>query len=306
MASVEFIAEVGSNFGGQLATAKEYVNGAKQAGAQAVKFQTLERDSLVAPKIFADGAWVENPTYKNFSNVGLRHEWHQPLKDQADKLEIEFISTPFYIEAVEILESIAVRTYKIASGDITFLPLLREVGGTKKRVLLATGASSLADVEIAVATLTNAGAREIVLLHCVSNYPPAFEEMNLRAMVTMREAFGLSVGLSDHTPGHLIAASAVTLGASVIEKHFTFDRALPGPDHGFAMTVEEFGEMVSQIRQLENALGTGGKSPTPTELEKQHRIRRGAYDPTSFLPSDNETAIWLRPEHTTNDSEQGS
>lgn len=295
MSRTELIAEVGSNYDGLLETAIEYIRAAKACGANGIKFQTLRKEKLVAPTLWSGGVAEENPVYRQFSNLALPDDWHRALKEEADTQGIEFLSTPFYLEAVDLLESVGVRTYKIASGDITFRPLLEAVGRTGKRVVLSTGGSSLQDVEKALGVLKRAGAGPIVLLHCVSNYPPQWGEMNLRALVTLKETFGLPVGISDHTPGSLVPIAAVTLGATVVEKHVTFDRSLPGPDHPFAMTMEEFGEMVRQVRCLEEALGTGGKEPAPSEKAKQHRMRRGVYDPVTFAPTDDENGVWLRP-----------
>jgi len=295
--NVTIIAEVGSNYNGDLNTAVQYVKTTKQCGADIVKFQTLRKDRLVAPKLWPDGVATDNPVYQQFSNLGLPDKWHFLLKRTADEQGIEFMSTPFYLEAVDLLEKVGVRTYKIASGDITFQPLLTAVGQTRKRVILSTGGSSLHDVEQALTILRQAGAGDIVLLHCVSNYPPQWREMNLRAIVTLKDTFGLPVGISDHTPGCLAPIAAVTLGAVVIEKHVTFDRSLPGPDHPFAMTMEEFAEMVRQVRCLEEALGTGEKSPADSEQAKQHRMRRGIYHPVTFEPTNDPEGIWLRPEH---------
>ena len=284
---VTVIAEIGSNYNGSLELAKQYVIASKTAGANAVKFQTLRRDLLVAPHIIRSEQLVDNPSYDKFASLGLPDEWHYEIKSAADKEGIEFFSTPFYLGAVDLLESVGVSTYKIASGDITFFPLLERVGWTGQRVLLSTGASSLGDVERALEVLTAAGTHDIVLLHCVCNYPPQWDEINLRAMVTLREAFGFPVGISDHSPGSVIPIAAVALGASVIEKHVTFDRDLSGPDHSFAMTLDEFGGMVKQVRLLERSLGTGQKAPTKTEMEKQSRLRRSAYGLDER---------WLRPE----------
>src|SRR5690348_16996069 len=176
------ICEVGSNYNGSLECAREYVRAAKAAGADAVKFQTLRKDKLVAPRIYDKGAWVDNPVYKAFASLELPDEWHFELKRCADEIGIEFMSTPFYLEAVELMERVGVKTYKIASGDITFLPLLYAVGATGKRVVLSTGASDLLDVERALTALTRSGSRDITLLHCVANYPPRWDEMNLRAI----------------------------------------------------------------------------------------------------------------------------
>jgi N,N'-diacetyllegionaminate synthase len=291
------IAEVGSNHDGKLERARDYIKAAKACGADIIKFQTLSKEKLVAPKIWLDGKAADNPVYQQFGNLGLPEDWHMSLKQTADAEGIEFMSTPFYLEAVDLLEKIGVRSYKIASGDITFQPLLEAVGQTGKRVILSTGGSSLHDVEKALNVLNRSGAGNVVLLHCVSNYPPLWREMNLKAIVTLKEAFGLPVGISDHSPGYIVPIASVALGASFIEKHVTFDRSLHGPDHPFAMTMEEFGEMVRQIRFLEEAMGTGDKKPTESEQAKQHRMRRGVYNPVTLEPTDDPTGVWLRPEH---------
>jgi len=290
------ICEVGSNYNGSLDCALNYLRAAKEAGADAVKFQTLRRDKLVAPRIFADGVWIDNPVYKAFSSLELPDEWHFELKRCAEELGIEFFSTPFYLEAVDLMERVGVRTYKIASGDISFLPLLRAVGATGKRVILSTGASDLADVERALNVLSQSGAGAVTLLHCVANYPPRWEEMNLRAIATLKNAFGLSVGLSDHSPGNLAAIAAVALGAVAVEKHVTFDRSQAGPDHPFAMTMTEFADMIVQLRNLELALGDGAKTGVWSEMEKQYRLRRGIYDPATLAPAAGKEGIWLRPQ----------
>lgn len=294
---VKIIAEIGSNYDGDLSTALEYVSTAAAVGADAVKFQTLKRDKLVAPMTYPDGVSRENPVYRGFSNLELPDEWHQTLKNAAQATGIEFITTPFHLEAVDLLREIGVNTHKIASGDITFRPLLEAVGGTGKPVLLSTGASTLDEVGQALEILDGAGAGEVTLLHCVASYPAVPEEMNLRALVTLRQAFRRPVGISDHSAGSFAAIAAVALGASVIEKHLTFDRNLPGPDHSYAMTPTEFADMVADIRRLEVALGDGVKAPSPSESQKIHRLRRGVYDPETLQPSDTGEGIWLRPEH---------
>jgi sialic acid synthase SpsE len=294
---VKIVAEIGSNYNGDLDLAKKYISAAAECGADMVKFQTLRKDQLIAPKINMGGELKDNPVYQNFANLELPDEWHFSLKTSADQNNIEFFSTPFYLEAVELLERVGIHTYKIASGDITFIPLLKVVGKTGKDVILSTGGSNLADVEKALNVLTDSGSGNITLLHCVSSYPPRFSEMNLKAIGTLKAAFDLPVGISDHTPGSLIPIAAVALGACVVEKHVTFDRALPGPDHPFAMTMAELAEMVEQIRRLELALGTGEKIPSEDELSRQHRFRRGVYDRCSNQPANGDSGIWLRPEH---------
>ncbi len=290
------ICEIGSNYNDSLDCAFDYLSAAKAAGADAVKFQTLRKDKLVAPRVYVNGAWVENPVYMGFVSLELPDEWHFELKRRADELGIEFFSTPFYLEAVDLMERVGVRTYKIASGDISFVPLLQAVGETRKRVIVSTGASDLSDIEKALNVLTLSGARDITLLHCVANYPPRWEEMNLRAITTLKNAFGLPVGISDHSPGSLVPIAAVALGAVVVEKHVTFDRTQAGPDHPFAMTMAEFAEMTGSLRKLEQALGNGVKLPVVSELEKQYRLRRGVYDPATLYPAADDQGIWLRPQ----------
>jgi N,N'-diacetyllegionaminate synthase len=294
---IYIIAEVGSNYNGNLDMAKRYIRAGKEAGANAVKFQSISKERFLAPRILSEGNWVDNPVYVNCPFQELSREWHKELKEEADRVGVDFFSTPFYLEAVDILASLDVSTIKIASGDITYYPLLEKVGRTGKRVILSTGASDLADIKRALDTLRQVGAKDIVLMHCVSNYPPAWSEMNLRALVTLKERYRLPVGMSDHTPGSLIPVAAVALGATFIEKHVTFDRTMPGPDHPFAMTMEEFAQMVKEIRLLEEALGTGEKIPTEAEKAKQNRIRRGVYDPVSKEPAAGSDGLWLRPRH---------
>lgn len=294
---VKIVAEIGSNYDGDLNLAKKYISAAAECGADMVKFQTLKKDQLIAPKVIMGGELKDNPVYQNFASLELPDEWHFSLKTFANQNNIEFFSTPFYLEAVELLERVGIHTYKIASGDITFFPLLKAVGKTGKDVILSTGGSNLADVENALNVLTDSGSGNITLLHCVSSYPPRFNEMNLKTIGTLKAAFDLPVGISDHTPGSLIPVAAVAMGAIVVEKHVTFNRALPGPDHPFAMTMAEFAEMVEQIRRLELALGTGEKLPSDDELSRQHRFRRGVYDQCSYQAVNTDNGIWLRPEH---------
>lgn len=297
MAKVNIIAEVASNYNGSLECARDYVRAVKACGADAVKFQTMRKDRFVSPRIWSEDGNVENPAFSLFASQELPDEWHFALKETADHEGIEFLSTPFYLEAVELLDRVGVRRYKIASGDITFYPLLEAIGRTAKPVILSTGASSTEEIGYALDVLQRAGTRDISLLHCVSNYPPRWDEMNLRAIVTLRDAFGLPIGISDHSPGSLVPIAAVALGASVIEKHVTFDRSQTGPDHPFAMTMEEFDEMILHIRRLEEALGTGAKLPVETEKVKQQRMRRGIYDVKTLEPKVSEDGLWLRPEH---------
>ena len=291
------ISEVGSNHGGRFDLAERFIIKSAEIGADAVKFQSYKLDKLLAPKVRTPEGWVDNPARKIFTVGDMPEEWHEPLKSIADQAGVEFITSVFYIELVELLERIGVMKYKIASGDITYTPLLETIGSTGKDVILSTGASTLKEVETAVNILTTAGAGIVTLLHCVSTYPPEWEDVNLRVITTLKETFRLPVGISDHSPGLAVPLAAVALGVRVIEKHVTFHRQLPGPDHEFAMTFEEFGEMIESVRNLEKSLGDGRKEPSETELARRYRFRLGVYDPVTLKSISGTDGIWLRPEH---------
>lgn len=298
MTKVFIIAEIGSNFDNNLEIAKKYIRSLASIGVDAVKFQTLKKNLIISPLAYINGKVVKYPIYDQFNSAELPNDWHYELKAEAENLGLEFISTPFYLEAVDLLEDIGVKTYKIASGDITFYPLLKRIAATGKKVILSTGASTNIDIKNAINLLISNGAGKISLLHCVSNYPPQWNEMNLLSIPKMLSEFNLPIGLSDHSHGYTAAIASVALGARIIEKHVTFNRNLPGPDHHFAMTIEEFSEMVKQIRIVELALGDGIKAPSEKEILRIKRIRRGLYDSKNGEPTLNETnAIWLRPEH---------
>ena len=291
------IAEIGSNYNSDLGLARHLIDAASEVGAHGVKFQTIRKEKLIAPRVRLQDGWGDHPAWKGFATAELPDAWHHQLKAHADSKSLEFISTPFYLEAVALLEAVGIGRYKVASGDVTFLPLLAEIGKTGKPVLLSTGGSSLPEVETALDTLTRNGSGQVTLLHCVVSYPPQWDEMNLGAIGTLRERFGLPVGISDHSPGWLVPVAAVSMGCEVVEKHVTLDRAQAGPDHPFAMTMPEFAEMATQVGRLEQALGSGKKEPTPSELERRHRFRRGVYDPVTLEPVEGDEGLWLRPEH---------
>lgn len=296
MTHIDFIAEIGSNHGGDLDEAKRYIEASARAGADAVKFQTLTRDGLIARFIRdADGQVVENPKYAAFGNAGLPDDWHAPLKACAADNGVEFMSTPFSLAAVDLMEDVGVSRYKVASGDMTFTPLLQRLGATGKPVLLSTGASYLDEVEEAIATLKHAGCSDITVLHCAASYPPSWDDLNLSAITTLKTATGRKVGLSDHSPGHTAPIAAAALGAVAIEKHVTFSRSLEGPDHPFAMEMDEMAALIADLRLLEQALGDGEKKPAASEINRRRNLRRGRYDATTGHPSaDGDT--WLRPQ----------
>jgi sialic acid synthase SpsE len=268
------IADVGSNFNGSLDLAKAYIDAGKEIGADAVKFQTYRAATLLNP-FKPDGQyWSAYDVVKKYE---LPWAWHQELFEHAEKVGVEFLTTPFDLTLPDELQRVGMRALKIASGDLTFTLLLQKVGSLGKPVILSTGMADLEEIEMAVQTLRRSGAPDIALLHCVSNYPPRYEQVNLRAMKAMGKEFGLQVGLSDHTPGNATVLGAIALGASIIEKHITTDRQLGTPDAPFAMTIAEFEKMVTEIRNLEKALGDGVKSPAEDERPERIWARRGIY-----------------------------
>lgn len=272
------IAEIGSNHDGDVKRAKELIGACKYAGADAVKFQSFTAEGLLSPlKPNGNGNWVLNPAYKLIEDLTMPPEWHAELKECAEGAGMTFLSAPFDDGRADLLNSIGVAAFKIASGDITDEPLLRKIASYKKPVVLSTGASYMEEVRRAVEVLTDGGSEEIALLHCSALYPPAFEDVNLLGMRAIAKEFKCPVGFSDHTPGSAVPVASVALGASIIEKHITLSRKLSGPDHPYAMEVDEFRGMVSDIRNIEKALGDGVKKPSHGEMMMRTIARRGIY-----------------------------
>jgi len=275
---VYIIAEVGSNHDSSLERAKELARGAKDVGADAVKFQSFTAEGLLNPlRPDADGKWEDHPAYDVIAQLSLPAKWHYELKRYCDELEIDFLSAPFDLGRADLLHMVGVPAFKIASGDITYVQLLRKVASFGKPVILSTGASYLEEVDEAVKVIMAEGNSQIALMHCVSLYPSKLEDANLKCITAMKKAWGVPVGLSDHSPGSLLAIAAVSLGATIIEKHLTFSRELGGPDHSYAMELDEFKSMVDDIRTLEKALGTGVKKPTEQEMGERVGARRSIY-----------------------------
>jgi pseudaminic acid synthase len=275
------IAEAGSNHNRDLATARRLIEIAAEAGADAVKFQTYTAEGLYSRKTPAmsylqrDGLLAGNENvWDLIKSVEIPWEWHEELAQSAARSGITFLSTPFEESAVDVLEAVGVPAYKIASYEINHAPLIEQAARTGKPLLISTGMASMGDIERALDVANGAGAEEIVLLHCAINYPPRFEDLNLRAIETLRSAFGLPVGWSDHTLGHSADVAAVALGACCVEKHFTLSRDQPGPDHPFALEPEELQAMVGAIRETEEALGSSVKRATAAEAEMYRLGRR--------------------------------
>ena len=275
------IAEAGVNHNGDLELAKKLVEVAAQAGADLVKFQTFKADRLVtaaaqkAPYQEASTGAGESQ-YEMLRRLELSDEAHHVLLEHCRALGIGFLSTGFDIESVDFLVSLGVRLFKVPSGEITNLPYLRHVGAKRGEVILSTGMATLGEVEAALDALVQAGTPKsnIIVLHCTTEYPTPMEAVNLKAMLSMQAAFQLRVGYSDHTEGIAIAPAAVALGACVVEKHFTMDRNLPGPDHRASLEPRELAALVRSIRAVEVALGDGVKRLTAAEAHNKPVARK--------------------------------
>lgn len=255
---------------------------AKSAGADAVKFQSFTADKIVSEQGFNDlkisfqSKW-KKPVYQTYKEAEFPRKWHQEISFFCRKRKVAFFSAPYDKEAVDLLDEIDVPAFKVGSGDINFLSLLEYIAKKGKPIILGTGASTLGEIEDAVKVIRASRNEDIILLQCITNYPSPIEQANIRAMITLREAFQTNVGYSDHTAGCLVPLGAVALGACMIEKHFTSDKTREGPDHPFAMDTAEFGEMVEKVRLLEKALGSYAKEPVPAENETRIIQRRCIY-----------------------------
>ena len=268
--SVLIIAEAGVNHNGNLDLALKMVDEAKRAGADIVKFQTAIPEKVISK--YADKAEYQKKTTGNEESqlemckrIHLKLSDYDIIKKYCEEVGIEFLSTPFDLESIDYLEKLGMRLWKIPSGEITNLPYLIKIAKTCRPVIMSTGMAELNEVEEAVNVLKENGAGEITLLHCTTEYPAPFESVNLRAMNTLREKFETEVGYSDHTVGFEAAVAAAVLGASVIEKHFTLNHNMEGPDHKASLEPEEFEVMVNNIRMIEKALGDGVKQPAEAE-----------------------------------------
>lgn len=267
------------NHNGSLEQARRLVDAAVQAGADAVKFQTFKAESLVtahAPKAAYQRETTPNAEtqLEMLQGLELSLEDFGALYDYCAEHNILFMSTPFDRESADFLAGLGMVAFKIPSGELTNLPFLAHVARLHRPMIVSTGMARLSEVDTAFQTITEAGNDELALLHCVSSYPAAPEESNLRAMATMATAFGVPVGFSDHTLGTAVTLAAVALGACIIEKHFTLDRNLPGPDHRMSLEPGELRTLVSEIRQVEVALGSGHKLPTTSEGDTARVARR--------------------------------
>ena len=265
------IAEMSANHAGDIERAKEIIYAAKEAGADCIKIQTYTPDTITIdcdlPYFhISDGTWNGENLYQLYQKAFTPWEWQRELKEEADKLQIDFFSSPFDNTAVDFLEEIGVEFYKIASFELVDIPLIEYVASKKKPIIMSTGMATLAEIDEAVAAVRRQENDDLALLRCASAYPAITDEMNLRTMQNMKETFGVPVGLSDHSMGAVGAVTAVALGASIIEKHFCLDRAIENPDSSFSMNPSEFKQMVKDVRQAEMAIGCVKYGPTRQEM----------------------------------------
>jgi N,N'-diacetyllegionaminate synthase len=283
------IAEIGANHNRDLDVARELIDLAAEAGADAVKFQTYSGSRIYSSKT-PKFAYLASITDKSpaalLEEISLPREWQPSLAEYASERNIHFFSSPFDHEAVRELDDLDVPAMKIASFEIVDLPLIRAAAATGRPLLVSTGMSVLGEVEDAVRAAAEAGGTAVGLMQCASVYPAPADLINLRAMETMRAAFDVPVGLSDHSTGIAIPIAAAALGAAFVEKHFTLDRTMTGPDHPFAIEPDELKAMVRGIREAEAALGDGRKAgPSPEEAEEMYRLGRRSLIAARSLPA---------------------
>lgn len=278
---VFIIAEAGVNHNGDLGLAMKLVDAAADAGADAVKFQTFKAEQLVSkntPKADyqKETTGTEESQLEMIQRLELAESDHHKLMAHCRQKGIQFLSTPFDMQSIDLLDQLELPVFKIPSGEITNLPYLRKIGGMAKKIILSTGMSTMEEVRSSLDILVAAGSEkgDITILHANTEYPTPYQDVNLNAMQTMASELGVNVGYSDHTPGIEIPVAAVALGATVIEKHFTLSRDMEGPDHKASLEPAELKAMVQSIRNIESAMGDGVKKPSPSEIHNMPIARK--------------------------------
>lgn len=275
------IAEAGVNHNGDVKLAKRMIDAASSAGADAVKFQTFRAEFMVCAnaqkaEYQKRGGGASESQHDMLRKLELSKSTHAELIKHCAERGIIFLSSPFDLQSVDLIRGFDLEVVKVPSGELTNLPYLRAVGSLEKRIYLSTGMSTLSEIHDAIAVLMSVGMRknDIVALHCNSAYPTPYEDVNLRAMISIKESCGVDVGYSDHTMGIEVSVAAVAVGAVAIEKHFTLDRTMEGPDHLASIEPEELKRLVTAIRNVENSLGDGKKQPSPSETENRNVCRK--------------------------------
>jgi N-acetylneuraminate synthase/N,N'-diacetyllegionaminate synthase len=291
------IAEVGVNHNGDVSIAKDLIRKAKESGADCVKFQTFKASQIVtkaSPKAKYQLKVTDSKEsqFEMLKKLELDFDAYLDLIKYCKEIEIDFLSTPYNIEDLNFLENLGVSSYKIASGQLTEIPFIKSVAKKGKKILLSTGMGTLSDVFDAVEAIRSEGNNDMIVLQCTTNYPSKIEDANILAMNTIKEACGVKVGYSDHVANNFACYAAVALGAELIEKHFTLDKNMEGPDHSCSLTPSEFNEMVSGIRNIEMSLGSKIKRPSQIEVENSFGMKRGM-----VLIKDIEAGTLLTEEH---------
>jgi len=279
--SIFVIAEAGVNHNGSIELAKKLIDVASDAGADAVKFQTFKADKLVSKDTQKANYQKETTDehesqYEMIKKLELDTDTHKELIAYCKEKNIMFLSTPFDLDSVDLLNDLGLKIFKIPSGEITNLPYLRKIGSLRKKVILSTGMADIGEIEDALDVLIEAGTKkeDITVLHANTMYPTPMEDVNLRAMVTIGKTFDVAYGYSDHTLGIEVDIAAVAMGASCIEKHFTLDKTMEGPDHKASLEPDELKAMVKAIRNIELALGSSIKKPSPSEKPNMQVARK--------------------------------
>lgn len=278
-----FIAEIGGNFDGSIDKAKRLIDAAKEAGADCAKFQTFTAKTIVSEGGFSKmtlhgvhGSWGRTVS-EVFKDVEFPMEWHQEIADYCKKIGIDFSTSPYFKEAVDLCADMKVPFIKIGSGEITWLEMIEYIASKGLPIMLATGDATISEIDEAVRTIEKTGNKDLVLMQCITNYPSKIDSANVNVLKTYQRAFNCLTGYSDHSPGHVVALASVVLGARVIEKHFTLNRKDKGPDHPHSMEPDEFKFMVDSIHEVERAMGSTCKEVVEEEAETVYVQRRCLY-----------------------------
>lgn len=278
-----FIAEIGANFDGSIEKAKKLIDAAKEAGADCAKFQTFKAESIVSEGGFSKmilhgvhGSWGRTVT-EVFKDVEFPIEWHQKIADYCKKVGIDFSTSPYNKEAVDLCAKMKVPFIKIGSGEITWLEMIEYIASKNIPIMLATGDATMSEIDEAIRVIEKTGNKDLVLMQCITNYPSKIDSANVNVLKTYQSAFDCLTGYSDHSPGHVVALASVVLGGRVIEKHFTLNKNDKGPDHPHSMEPDEFKFMVDSIREVERAMGSTRKEVQKEEGETVFVQRRCLY-----------------------------
>ena len=278
-----FIAEIGGNFDGSIDKAKRLIDAAKKAGADCAKFQTFTAETIVSEGGFSKmelhgvhGSWGRTVS-EVFKDVEFPMEWHQEIADYCKKVGVDFSTSPYFKEAVDLCADMNLPFIKIGSGEITWLEMLEYTASKGIPIMLATGDATMSEIDEAVRTIEKTGNKDLVLMQCITNYPSKIDSANVNVLKTFQDAFGCLTGYSDHSPGHVVALASVVLGGRVVEKHFTLNKTDKGPDHPHSMEPDEFKFMVDSIREVERAMGSTRKEVVEEESETVYVQRRCLY-----------------------------